>query len=218
MAYWFSDNRSRDRMNQGTAWYELKERPDIFAEIDKAVPDLIKSIDAAGLFFDIPEDRCVVRFAMSLNQMSLEGGKVKIWEKVDMIGRAEHFQVILGDDTYKSEIFKGSLCRRLGRRGCFGSFGIAQLFLTKACYLLVSRSSPETRAHFEGAILQMSDFYETMMRSAERLVPYLVQGLYPVLNTRIKTLMLSCAEKGIYSSVPVEVWLLIKSVIGWDLG
>lgn len=222
--FWFSDHHNREKMNRGMPWFKVKEHPDIFKEIDLFMPKLVESTDACGLFILLPENQSILRFASCLTRMNLRGMTVRIVRSEDYTRhpQIDYFQVgdlFVGDSgVMKGEIHAGHRYQHNLHRGCycFGPFYVGELFLTKACYLLVSRSSPEIRKCFEGSIIQMADFYETMMLSAERFIPYFVHRLYPVLNTRIKTLMLSCAEKGIYLEIPIEIWLLIKSYVGWD--
>ena len=213
-------------MNKGIPWHEVKEHPGILDEMRESVPEMLSNPDMAGLFRRINEDGCVQRFALSLSRMNLRNNKVRIsqeWSRFSgYYGQfivplsTLKFELADSNGDYKSEIYHGP--RRYGEPSkSVGIFSPDSLFLTKACYTLVSHSPPEVRAHFEGAILQMSDIYEEMARIAERKEKALVRTVYPVLNTRIKTLMLSSAEKGIYSLIPPEIWLLIKSMVGWDV-
>lgn len=185
-----------EKMNAGLAWYQVNPyHPNIMREIDNKIVEIATLLPE--LFRIIPQDDSVLRFADALSRMNTSAKKVTLDTDDDLMYQSSCWDYrrryksfglaepgLEGLCTLQAEIYERN---PQYRKPIFVEpFQMDDLFVSKACYLLVSRSH---NVDIQPAITQLANLFETLIRSAMRFCP---SSVHPELSARPVTARKPC--------------------------
>lgn len=207
-----------DEMNCGRKWHEVVVNcPEIMEIIDRKIAEIIQTF--SGLFHITSEDNPVLCFIHSVASFDIGIHKpvVRLKHAPENFSYYSRMSFDVGNtNVYRAEIYDGNLYRAPVHVEPFLS---SDLYISKACYLIVRRRPRGVK--LEPAIIQLAEFFDTLVRSAERksrrsvdrkMLTDLVSARR-MRQKRIRTMMLSSIPRGIYRVTPVEIWMRIVSEI-----
>lgn len=185
-----------EKMNAGVAWYQVNPyHPNIMREIDDKIVEIATLLPE--LFRIIPQDGSVLRFADALSRMNSSVKKAILNPDDDLMPRScdwdrrrryKSFDLSEpgpeGACILQAEIYERDPQYR--KPISVVPFSMDDLFVSKACYLLVSRSH---NVDIQPAITQLANLFETLIRSAMRFCP---SSVHPELSVRPVTARKPC--------------------------